>query len=235
GKVVSTIDSRALDGRWSPDGTRVAFVRHEPGLGRVLFVVSSDGRGLTRIAAQVQTFGFPAFSWSPDGTKLVYAAQGASGLMIADASGRHAPHRVPIATGAGEARLRVVTVKWNPDGSLIGFISGDDPADWQINVVHPDGTSLHRLANGESFDWAPDGKRLVIEATGETGVSVVNTDGSHLRRIAGCRCDLRGEGSGGSLVTWSPDGTRIAYVSGRANTVSTIRPIGSGATVLATH
>jgi hypothetical protein len=37
------------------------------------------------------------------------------------------------------------------------------------------------------------------------------------------------------VVAWSLDGTRIAYISGRANTVSTIRPEGSGATVVATQ
>jgi len=62
---------------------------------------------------------------------------------------------------------------------------------------------------------------------------VVNADGSDLHRIARCRCDLR---SGfPTPVAWSLDGTRIAYISGRGNTVSTIRPDGTGATVVATQ
>jgi hypothetical protein len=36
-------------------------------------------------------------------------------------------------------------------------------------------------------------------------------------------------------VAWSLDGTRIAYISGRGNTISTIRPDGSDATVVATQ
>ena len=234
GKVVWTVDPHAYDGRWSPDGTRIAFVHDEPGLGHVLFVASSDGRVLTRIAAHVQTFG-DAFSWSPDGTKIAYAAQGAHGLVIADATGRRAPRPVPFATSAGAPGLTYVTdVRWSPDGSLIAFISIDDmsrgPA--HLDVVHPDGSSLRRVADGDPFDWSPDGKRLAIAGPG-ADVSVVNADGSDLHRVARCRCDLSGRFN--PSVSWSLDGTRIAYISGRGNTVSTIRPDGTGATVVATQ
>jgi Tol biopolymer transport system component len=294
GKVVSTVADRyADDGRWSPDGTRIAFVHVQPtpgpfvhpppGLDNVLFVASSDGRLRTRIAAHVR-----GFSWSPDGTKLAYAAcarlcgpsraQGAHRLVIADASGRRAPHPVPLPTGAGAPGLTLTDVQWSPDGSLIAFVSHDDVG-MPLHVVHPDGSSLRRVADvdwfsvrwspdgslialvshdhldvvqpdGRSlrrvadvgpfvdFEWSPDGKRLAIvvsAGSGSADVSVVNADGTDLHRIARCRCDLRGGAPISESVAWSLDGTRIAYISGRGNTVSTIRPDGSGATVVATQ
>jgi len=297
GKVVSTVDPHAFDGRWSPDGTRIAFVHvdptpgpfvhPEPGLDHVLFVASSDGRLRTRIAANVRRF-----SWSPDGTKLAYAAcaglcgpsraQGAHGLVIADATGRRAPHPVPIPTRAGTQGLTLTDVQWSPDGSLIAFVSHDDVGT-HLNVVRPDGSSLRRVADGDlfsvrwspdrsliafvsrddvgthldvvqpdggslrrvadvrepfaDFEWSPGGKRLAIVGSagpGSADVSVVNADGTDLHRIAHCRCDLRGPRPDFyESVAWSFDGTRIAYISGRGNTVSTIRPDGSGATVVA--
>jgi Tol biopolymer transport system component len=309
GKVVSTIDPHADDGRWSPDGTRIAFVhiyptpgpsdRPPPELDHVLFVASSDGRLRTRIAAHVR-----GFSWSPDGTKLAYAAcarlcgpwraQGAHRLVIADATGRRAPHQVPIPTGAGASGLTIGDVQWSPDGSLIAFNFGThlnvvhpdgsslrrvadgslfrvswspdgsliaffshDGAGTHLNVVHPDGRSLRRVADLEGpvvdIEWAPDGKRLAIVLSpgpiptdmsvinGEArprsaDVSVVNADGTDLHRIARCRCDLRVPRLDFyESVAWSLDGTRIAYISGRGNTVSTIRPDGTGATVVATQ
>jgi Tol biopolymer transport system component len=301
GKVVWTVADRYVsDGRWSPDGTRIAFVHvyPEPALDYVLFVASTERRVLTRIQAHVREF-----SWSPDGTKLAYPAcarlcgpsraQGAHRLMIADATGRRAPHPVPLPTGAGAPGRTLTDVQWSPDGSLIAFLSHDDVgthlnvvhpdgsslrrvADWahrapglmfaiasvnwspdgsliafvsyddvgmHLDVVHPDGSSLRRVADGDPnlgpYEWSPDGKRLaIVVPTGPRSrdVSVVNADGTDLHRIARCRCDLpRGGAPISESVAWSLDGTRIAYISGRGNTISTIRPDGSGATVVATQ
>jgi Tol biopolymer transport system component len=307
GKVVWTVDQRyAWDGRWSPDGTRIAFVhvRPEPTPfstpgDQVLFVASSDGRLRTRIAAHVREF-----SWSPDGTKLAYPAcarrcgpsraEGAHRLVIADATGRRAPHPVPLPTGAGAPGLTLTDVQWSPGGSLIAFVSHDDVGT-HLNVVHPDGSSLRRVADGDlgsvswspdgsliafvshddvgmhldvvqpdgsslrrvadvgeplvDFEWSPNGKQLAIvvpagppvaendtNARRSADVSVVNADGTDLHRIARCRCDLRGPRPDlYESVAWSLDGTRIAYISGRGNTVTTIRPDGTGATVVATQ
>jgi hypothetical protein len=126
-------------------------------------------------------------------------------------------------------------VQWSPDGSLIAFKSIDDlsTGGFHIDVVHPDGSSFRRVADADDFDWSPDGERLAIAGPG-ADVSVVNADGTDLHPIARCRCDLRGPGIYQS-VAWSLDGTRIAYISGRGNTVSTIRPEGTGATAVATQ
>jgi Tol biopolymer transport system component len=62
--------------------------------------------------------------------------------------------------------------------------------------------------------WSPDGSRLVLAmeaGEGEpynprAGIYVLNADGSGLRQISSGRSDL--------WPTWSPDGTRIAFVRG---------------------
>jgi hypothetical protein len=217
--------AQALDGRWSPDGARIAFVRHEPGLGRVLFLAASDGRSPIRIATHLG-----ALSWSPDGTRLAYTRADASGLFIAAASGGAAPSQVAIPAWVGAPPAIGGEVQWSPDGSLIAFGTGGG-----VFVVRPDGTSLRRvMAGGYGMVWSPDSRLLAV--AGPAGpafgdVSVVHVHGSALRRIARCPCTLRG--AAGQSLAWSPDGSRIAYISGRGNSMSTIRPDGSGATVVA--
>ena len=102
-------------------------------------------------------------------------------------------------------------------------------------VVRPDGTSLRRVTTrGYSIAWSqnawsPDSRLLAL--TWGTDVYVVRADGGGLRRIARCPCTFRG--ATGTSLAWSPDGSRIAYISGRGNDVSTIRPDGTGAAVVA--
>ena len=74
------------------------------------------------------------------------------------------------------------------------------------------------------------GQQAVAVALG-IDVYFVRADGGELRRIAHCPCTFRG--ATGTSLAWSPDGSRIAYISGRGNDVSTIRPDGSSATVVA--
>lgn len=81
GKYVTTLTSppggyEDEDASWSPDGTRIVFVRSrqsEPG-GRVV-VVNRDGSGLAVLTPSSGNYG-P--QWSPDGTKILFQKYGSS-------------------------------------------------------------------------------------------------------------------------------------------------------------
>jgi dipeptidyl aminopeptidase/acylaminoacyl peptidase len=236
GNVSEPIAKRASVGSWSPDGTRIAFVRPERGAGYVIHVVSRNGGHVRWVATRGQFTGAdPSFSWSPDGKRLVYAGRGNLRLFIANADGRGMPRPIRIGSG-GDGRApgkAIAHLQWSPDGSLIAFMTG--PYE-HVYVVRPDGTSLRRVADGYDFAWSPDSRRLaIVGPAGPTwgDVSVVRSDGTGLHRIARATCALRGASC--QSIAWSPDGSRIAYISGRGNIVSTIRPDGSRATVVATQ
>jgi Tol biopolymer transport system component len=70
----------AFDGRWSPDGRRVAYVSIvPPTLGvderRGLAVIDSDGSNQRILITDSPTV--PRFAWSPDGTRLLFVGGGA--------------------------------------------------------------------------------------------------------------------------------------------------------------
>jgi len=95
----------------------------------------------------------------------------------------------------------------------------------EIFVVKPDGSDLNKLATkpvGDHFpDWSPNGMRLAFEAYQDLSsynidLYVMNADGSRLKRITKEPTPPdRYDSTHHRMPSWSPDGTRIAFLRGR--------------------
>jgi Tol biopolymer transport system component len=202
---------------FSPDGRKIAFaslhyVVDIPGpMGHShweshVFTMNPDGTGRTQLTDGYREEG-PA--WSPDGGRLAFigsARDGTSHLFVMNADGSG---QTPLASRGGASDFLSPEPAWSPDGTRIVY-SGPVPAHPGIFVINADGSGETRLT--DAYDagaaWSPDGGRIafVRSVIGQgDAIWVMNADGSALARVAA------DTGGGQHFLSWSPDGTKIAF------------------------
>ncbi len=134
------------------------------------------------------------------------------------------PARQPGLRAADIYQLRSVgDVQISPDGQTIVYavVNNDRPDRpysqvWQLTVAT--GQTRRVLGDNERATeprFSPDGRRLayVGELADRSGLVVANADGSSPRVIAPVESTNHPLPSSGDCLAWSPDGTRLAFVS----------------------
>jgi hypothetical protein len=141
-------------------------------------------------------------SWSPDGSRLVFASTRTPISKLytvgADGSGE-----APIGGGGVDG----ANPAWSPDGQKIAFTRGAGYYD-HIFIMRPDGSQLVQLGNtpdGEDDpSWSPDGSKIAyMQSTFIIDIHVIGLDGRPI--------PVTGETGSSYLPAWSPDGTKIAF------------------------
>lgn len=137
---------------YSPDGTRVAFMRTRPGTlpdgAGALFVVGNDGTGLRRITPWGSAF--LDLAWSPDGRWIVF--QKPYGRLFLVRSDGTRMHQVPVELPVGSG---VRQPNWSPDGNWIVF-SLTQGQSASIFAVRSDGSGLSRITGlADTLDSSP--------------------------------------------------------------------------------
>jgi dipeptidyl aminopeptidase/acylaminoacyl peptidase len=131
---------------FSPDGTRIAFVREEPGV----WVIDADGGTPRRIIDD--DVSFP--SWSPDGTTMAYVRWGGGSTIRPDGRSTMEVWLHDLDTGARGKVLEVlchclgasITPGWSPDGTHIAVVAPESESDpWTLFVLDVRNGQLRRL------------------------------------------------------------------------------------------
>jgi Tol biopolymer transport system component len=132
---------------------------------------------------------------------------------------RLAPHHRPVPVALPKRVWNVTAFAVSPDGGTIALAQGGGEfPPRNISTIRPDGTGLRNLTSGNFYDvapsWSPDGKLIVFSSsrccatwssTGNYALYIMARDGGDLHRVFT-------DSSSDVNPSWSPDGSRIAFV-----------------------
>lgn len=202
----------------SPDGVHVGLSSAGPEGHSLVYVASLSGGG----ARQVTPIG-PSYlhGWSPDGKTLAYCAE------------RHGEFDIYTIPAAGGEETRLTDApglndgpEYSPDGKHIWFNSVRSGL-MQVWRMNADGSQQTRITQDEESNcWfphlSPDGKQVAYIAYKKGDVApgdhppckdveirLMDPDGRNTRVLVSL---FGGQGTL-NVNSWSPDGTRLAFVS----------------------
>jgi Tol biopolymer transport system component len=201
---------------WSPDGTKITFSTNRDG-NEEIYVMNANGGNPVRLTNNPAQDYFP--TWSPDGAKIAFTR---------NLGGGNQEIYVINANGTGEVNItndpaNDLQPVWSPDGTKFAFASnrGGHPSYLDIFVMNADGTGVTQLTTNFNIDyypaWSPDGTKIAFTSDRTTNpqsypfaleVFVMNANGTN-------QINLTNHGRGDAIPIWSPDGSKIAFVSDR--------------------
>lgn len=187
---------------YSPDGTRITYA--DSGSIYTVDAAGGDRRWV------IEGGSFPTHPrWAPYGTEIGFVQGDITAATVAVPGGRQV---------FGSLDRSPSLFDWSPDGSQIAVVqswaTGGEPWDptfaGDVWVVRTDGSQVARRLtdraetwNPGRLTWSPDGRTVVVEASGDLWAIPVSGGGAtNLTRTA----DVTE-----SSPVWSPDGRVLAY------------------------
>ncbi len=222
-EAIADIDS---DFSFSPDGSRVAFLRIVPADTECALVIANTDGSRDDVVAKAHllqdNFGLAAgVAWAPDGREVAVMRGGNSGLAVAGMFGLGEPSRIVCVDAATGASRKLTDPIWGavngleylPDGTLLVSGARQERPTSQLWRVSPDGT-VERISS-DLNDYVGVS---VARSTGAI-VTVLSDASSTISILSDSTNDQlepvtsgAGRYDGQLGLTWTRDG-RIVYTS----------------------
>jgi Tol biopolymer transport system component len=192
-----------------------------------IYRMNADGTGVENLTRQPGLY--HGLSLSPDGSRVLFVRVPGCDVWVMNVDGTGQSRL----TGAGTEDRCNAWPHWSPDGTRIAFatnregrVAGTTHGAYDVYVMNADGSNPHNVSSamnaelGQHVDvgvvgWSPAGQ-VVFQGSGVLNgvpffrVYVVNADGTGARALFA--------GSRDHSPAWSPDGSKVVFISGRDGT-----------------
>lgn len=199
----------------STSSGRIAFAQ-----GGEIFLINSDGTGLTKLTHSGPGVYNDHPALSPDGTRIAFSTiqSGRSGITLIAVDG----------SGLRKLTTNNTTFDsepaWSPDGSRIAFVRGYDPTAegfanftecgtsdiYIVGVDSEDGLIVSPTPGQKSTDpaWSPDGQRIAYASLSDDNYDIfaITIQTGEIEQLTLTETNE-------AEPAWSPDGKQIAYAS----------------------
>jgi Tol biopolymer transport system component len=210
---------------WSPDGTKLAYVRGYETYNSHLYTINIDGTNEQVFYLSKDVEQTPLYpDWSPDGSKLIFARSAwnihcldlLNGLEIDIASNAHSPSWLPdgryiyVTDRYGADRIVVRSESYEtilgPEGLAGGTIQSPEWKATNDSPVPPTSTPVVSPTNTPT----PVKESIVFAYKDGTDseIYIMESDGSNPTQLTDNDFD-------DYAPSWSPDGSKIAFISNR--------------------